>query len=292
VLRNRSENIIRPCDGLSLSLSLSFFLSILIVRESCRLFVRGVQSAGVKLCAISYRRYEQRESTHVSLIFLASPARGTYSPTHTYVWYILSFECTSCALAAASSSMNGRYRLSSSTSSSSLSPDDDVFHRFSMWLSRDPTDPFPRIILGVSPRCYLHDDRFLLVRMFVLEFVLNDWFGLPNVVNRVNGNRLIIVVRSFVSGADLQKRNFGLTIVLGSIVLAGARYVERTSRMNAGCDLRAMFSTDVDRFALYTERSKWHKKRLNAYIRNGGNLYFYERCHFFIFIGAVACLQA
>lgn len=48
-------------------------------------------------------------------------------------------------------------------------PDDDVFHRFSMWLSRDPRDPFPRITLGISPRCYLHDDRFSFVRMFVLE---------------------------------------------------------------------------------------------------------------------------
>ena len=43
-------------------------------------------------------------------------------------------------------------------------PDDDVFHRFSMWLSRDPHDPFPQITLDVSPRCYLHDDRFSLVR--------------------------------------------------------------------------------------------------------------------------------
>lgn len=42
--------------------------------------------------------------------------------------------------------------------------DDDVFHRFSMWLSHDPHDPFPQITLDVSPRCYLHDDRFSLVR--------------------------------------------------------------------------------------------------------------------------------
>lgn len=55
---------------------------------------------------------------------------------------------------------------------------------------------------------------------------LGDRFVLPNVVNRVNGDRLIIV-RSFVSGSDLRKRNFGLSIVLGSIVPARVRYVER-----------------------------------------------------------------
>lgn len=73
---------------------------------------------------------------------------------------------------------------------------------------------------------------------------LSDRFVLPNVVNRVNDDRLIIAVRSFVSGSDLRKRNFGLSIVLGSIVLARVRYVERESRMDVGCDRRIMSFTD------------------------------------------------